>query len=320
MIKKYLQFITEDLSDIEEQHHSLGEWVEDLCLENKEILELIKPYLEETNPSVRISNTVNVLDLAGKNSVYKIITDYLNGTGRKTDIRTFVNLTNESVTEDLSVGKNVFGTFLKVITSLGLTDIKPKWDNIPDNFLLFFEYESDQNTLSERLLRFPSLSYFVAKIPENNPKLYYGIKNDMTFSFGFIGEKLIQIGSFTMNKASLNYLQLLDSKAAAHLKRELAYINADKLKFIANIAKHMKLYHPGNTNNRSFKINDGLLEFGYQGLGSWSDGKLQDLATIKEGFRTHLQKLRGHENLRMRIDVSNDPAKAYYIWCVIEIK
>lgn len=320
MLKKYMQFVREDLSKIEYQHHSLGEWVEDLCLGNKEILELIKPYIDDTNPSVRISNAINVLDMSGKNSVYKIITDYLNDTGRKTDIRTFVNLTNESNSEDLSVGKNVFVTFLKVITSLGLTDIKPKCDSIPDDFLLFFEYQSDHNTLSERLLRFPSLSYFVAKLPENNPKLYYGIKNDMKFSFGFIGEKLMQIGSFTMNKAALNYLQLLDSKAAAHLKRELAYISVDKLKFIAIISKHMKLYHPGNTNNRTFKINDGLLEFGYQGLGSWSNGKLQDFATLKEGFRTHLQKLRGHENLRMRIDVSNDPDRAYYIWCVIEIK
>lgn len=323
MLKKYFQFIKEKISDIEAEHHSLGEWVEDLALGNKEILELIKPFVDGTNASVRIANTINVLDKPKKASIYKIINDYLNNTGRTTDIRTFVDLTNESLSEDLVVGKNVFATFLKVITSLDLKDIKPKWDNMPDDFLLFFEYECDSQKLTQKLTDrfsiFPSLSYFTAKIPEN-PKLYYGIKNNMKFSFGFIGEKLIEIGSFIINKSSLNYLQLIDSKSAAHLKRELAYINADKLKFIANISKHMKLYHPGNTNNRTFKINDGFLEFGYQGLGSWKDGKIEDIATIKQGFREHLQKLRGHENLRMRVDVSNDPTKPYFIWVVLEIK
>ena len=76
MLKKYLQFIKENISDIEAKHHSLGEWVEDLC-ENKEVLELIKPYLDNTNPSVKISNSINVLDSVGKNSIYKIVTGLL---------------------------------------------------------------------------------------------------------------------------------------------------------------------------------------------------------------------------------------------------
>ena len=35
MLKKYLQFIKENINDIEDKHHSLGEWIEDLCEGNK---------------------------------------------------------------------------------------------------------------------------------------------------------------------------------------------------------------------------------------------------------------------------------------------
>ena len=94
MLKKYLQFIKENINDIEQQHHSLGEWIEELCDGNKEILELVRPYVDNTNPTVRISNTINVLESPDKNSIYKIVTDYLSNKGLKTNIRTFVDMTN----------------------------------------------------------------------------------------------------------------------------------------------------------------------------------------------------------------------------------
>lgn len=317
MLKKYLQFIKEDISAIEDKHHSLGEWVEDLC-ENKEVLELIKPYLDDTNPSVKISNSINVLDSVGKNSIYKIVTDYLNGTGRKTDIRTFVDLTNEAVDSELQAGKNVFTSFLKIITSLGMKDVKPTWDNIPDDFLLFFEYKAEYYSLCERIERFPSMSMFKEKLPKANPKLYFGIKNDMKFNFGFMDNNnaVIPIGEFNMNKAAIKYLQLVESPSAAHLKRELAYLNPDNLKIIAAISRHMKLYHPGNTEKRSFKINDGTMEFGYHGLGSWTNGKISDIDSVKEGFKDHLRKFKGHDKLQMAIRIGD----SMWLYCIIKIK
>lgn len=343
MLKKYLQFIKENISDIESKYHSLGEWVENLCEQNKEILELVRPYLEDTNPTVRISNTINVLETTDKKSVYKIVTDYLNGTGRKTDIRTFVDMTNESEAQffkkekedktELNAGKNVFTSFLKVITALGLKDIKPNWDNIPDDFLLFFEYKSDRNNIIERMQRFTSLSMFIERVPQNNPRLYFGIKNNLTFSFGFYQDdetsptssishepnhtnKIVQIGSFSMNRSAIKYLQLLESAAAAHLKRELAYLNPDNLKIICGISKHMKTFHPGNTEKRSFRITDGTLEFGYHGLGKWNDGKPENLEEVKKGFRDHLLKLKGNENLQMKIVFGEN----LWLYCIIKIK
>ena len=73
MLKNYWQFIKESIAEIEKLHHSLGEWVEGLCETNREIIELIKPYVDDTNPSVRIANAINVLESSDRNSIYKIV-------------------------------------------------------------------------------------------------------------------------------------------------------------------------------------------------------------------------------------------------------
>ena len=93
MLKKYLQFIKENIADIENKHHSIGEWVESLCKENKEILKLVQPHLTYHNPTVRIANTINVMESQDKDYIYKIVNNYLSNKGRKTDIRTFVDMT-----------------------------------------------------------------------------------------------------------------------------------------------------------------------------------------------------------------------------------
>jgi hypothetical protein len=305
MLKKYWQFIKEDIDEIIKLHHSLGEWVEGLCENNREILELVRPYITDTNPSVRIANAINVLESSDRNSIYKIINNYLNNVNKEPTIGASVDMTNESENTELNAGKNVFNSFLKVITSLGLKDIRPNWDSIPDSFLLFFQYKCEFASVSEKIERFPSLNMFKEKIPKENCRLYFGIKTDLIFSFGFMqneegnDDKIIPIGTFKMNKAAIRYLQLIESASAAHLKRELAYLNPENLAMICKIAKHIKQYHPGDTEKRSFKINDGILEFGYKGLGKWESGKMdeEELQKIKKGFVAHLCKINIHDKL-----------------------
>jgi len=313
MLKKYLEFIKESIEEIEAKHHTLGEWVEDLAVSNEEILELLKPYLDGTNPTVRISSTINTLSDYDQKSVYKIITDYLNDTGREGQITTFVHLVeslNENL-EDLKAGKNIFNSFLKVITSLGLKDTEPNWRNMPEDFILIFIYETDSTKLKERFSRFPSLTLFTNRIPENS-KLYFGLKNKMEFSFGFIQEeKIIPIGSFQINKSSFKFLQTLESSSANHLKKELSFLNVDKLKLTCNIVKHMKMLHPGDTAERSFKLNNGILEFGYKELAK----NTYEIPTIKETFRKHLEGLRGSENLQMSVALIDS-----WIYCAVKIK
>ena len=219
-------------------------------------------------------------------------------------LKKYLQFIKENIDNELNAGKNVFKSFLKVITSLGLKDTKPNWEHMPDDFLLFFEYKCESSSVAEKIQRFNSLNTFIDKLPKQNCSLYFGIKSDMNFNFGFKeDDKIIKIGSFKMNKPAINYLNLLDSSSAAHLKRELAYLNMENLILLSKIAKHMKEYHPGDTEERSFKIEDGVLEFGYKGLGKWNNGKMDDeeKERLKLGFTEHLRKFKESSKIQAKL-------------------
>jgi hypothetical protein len=249
--------------------------------------------------------------------VYKIVTDYLNDTGREGDIRTFVDYTNESIS-DLKAGKNVFITFLRLITALGHKDTRPSWDSMPDNFLLYFEFKTDYQSAYDKINRFPSLSMFMHNLPESDPLLYFGIKNDLFFEFGFREKdnEPISIGSFKLNNASFKFLQTINSSSTVHLKRELAYLDPNNLPFIVKIVKHIKDYHPGNTQKRTFKIDDNMLWFGYKGLGNWNNNTLENINDVKQGFQQHLQTLKGNDRLLMAIKTDDN----FMTYLVLKIK
>ena len=295
MIKKYLDFVKYN-----KINENIGKWLEDLCDTNDEVLELLRPYLDDTDPTVRIANTINVLPEKTKTHLYNMVSKYI----------------KENNETDIIAGKHVFVTFLKVITSIGMKDMKPNWDNIPDDFLLFFEYKTNYGLLIDKIERFQSLSMFIDKLPKENPKLYFGIKLNLMFSFGFIGgDKIVEIGNFKINKNAINYLLLLESPSAANLKRELAYLNADNLPLISKISNHIKEYHPGNTEKRTFKINDGILEFGYYGLGDWSNRIMnkENLDALKKGFIKHIINLKDHDKLLIAV-------KAVDMWVMVYVK
>ncbi len=215
----------------------------------------------------------------------------------------FIKENNEI--SEIKAGKHIFNSFLKVLTSLGVKDTKPKWNDIPDDYLLFFEYKSDYLSVYDKFERFNSLYDFKEKIPKINCILYYGIKNNMEFRFGFINNKTIEIGVFKINNSVINYLLLLNSKSALHLKKELAYLNIDNLKLICKISKYIKIFHPGNTKNRTFKINDGILEFGYEGLGIWNEGILSNVEEIKKIFKEYLLSFKEHNKILFSIKTDN---------------
>ena len=301
MIKKYFDFIKENVT--------IGEKVEKLALKNKDILELIQPFIGNTNPSVRISNTINSLDNEKKDSIKKILDNY----------------SNENK-EELQAGKNVFQTFLKIITSLGLKDIKPSWSNLPDNYLLFFEYKCEYASAMEKIERFASLSMFKDKLPKEKCYLYYGIsimknkkKLNLSLNFGFKEDsKIIKIGSFNINNGVFKKLSQLESPSSAHFRKELSHLTYNKLKILGEVADHMKSYNPGDTEDKSFKIEDGVLEFGYKGLGKWTDGKMDENEKdrLRKGFTEHLLKF----DNKHHIEASVKPDEKSWIRLNVRIK
>ena len=81
MIKKYNQFISES-----ENKNSLGEYIESLDQNDKYIQMIVGQMTGDINPSIRLSNAVNLLDDLTKVELLKRVENYLNGVEGETHV------------------------------------------------------------------------------------------------------------------------------------------------------------------------------------------------------------------------------------------
>lgn len=183
-IKKYNQFIKENLSQ-----ESIGEWIESVAKDDDYLLNIISQYTQDVDPTVRLSNAINVLDQSQQEEIRKRVQDHLDGVEEPKDVDVSANVDAGELMESAQIsGKNVFKSFLKAITALGLKEHKPDWNNTPESFLIYFLFENvDVAKLKVILNRFKSLSMYIDSIDytQNICHLYFGIKTDMTFEYGF---------------------------------------------------------------------------------------------------------------------------------------
>ena len=136
MIKRYNQFISESFS--KEDHHSLGEYIEQLA-ENDEFIQMIVGQMTgDIDVSIRMSNAINLLDDLQKVELLKRVENHLNGVEGKTHVAATVDAkTVEPIDE--AYGKNVLNTFFKCLTALGFKENSPQTNEVPTEFLMFFK-------------------------------------------------------------------------------------------------------------------------------------------------------------------------------------
>ena len=73
MLKKYLDFIKENqINDF----NSLGEWIESL-MNDEYIRNIVGRYTKESDPSVDLSNAINILDDNTKKEIKSQVDNYL---------------------------------------------------------------------------------------------------------------------------------------------------------------------------------------------------------------------------------------------------
>jgi hypothetical protein len=305
MIKKYIDFIKENV----------GEYIESVSKDDEYLLNIIANYTKDIDPTIRLSNAVNLLSNYDQKSLSKQVEDYLNNdnTIRDDEVSTSVDLTNESVG-----GKNIFKSFLKVITALGIKESTPDWENINSEFLIYYQYNIDSSKLKFFLDRFKSLSSFSNLIDGNTCSLYYGVKCDQTFEYGFLTKEYKPIGMFKVNKSILNYLMTLESPSSNSLKKELIGLDIKKLTLLCNIKKTMKYFNPGYHEKASNPIiKDGIITFGYHGVGKWDNGKLDitDYDNLKINLKTFLSKFRWCDKVMVSISYNS-----FWVYLNIKIK
>lgn len=311
MIKRFNQFIAETYS--KEEHHSLGEYIEELSQDDEFIQMLVGEYTKDINPSISVSNAINVLDDLQKVELLKRVELYLNDNQGQVDITTStpVDLLEESY------GKNVLTTFMKCLTALGFKDNTPESKEIPAEFLIFFKFGGVESSRIESVFkRFKSMSAIQIDYTQPIMGLYFGIKCDGQFEYGCYYDQLQPIGQFKLNKSAYNSLKLSELKSMSGLKKVLVNLNLQDVLLMCKIKVEMDKFQPGYFEQKSpALISDRVISFGYYGVGKWDNGQLDigEKENIKSNLTAFLMKYKWSEKVLININ----PNK---FWVYINIK
>ena len=311
MIKRYINFITENFS--KEEHNSIGEYIQSLADSDDYITMIANQYLQDVDPSIQLSNSVNLLSDLEKVELLKRVENYLNGVEIEPSVSTStdVNLLEESY------GKNLLTTFLKTISNLGFKDNHPQSKDVPNDFLIFFRFSGvNSSDVEIAFKRFKSLKSIQIDYSQPHIGLYYGIKNDGTFEYGYYYDDLIPIGQFKLNKSAYNSIKLSDSRSISTLKKMLSNLSHNDILLMGKIKMGMESFQPGYYEQKSVPIlNDRIITFGYYGVGKWDNGVLDEgeFMNIKNNLKIFLSKFRWSE----LIQISIVPNK---FWVYINIK
>jgi hypothetical protein len=311
-IKKYNQFIKENVSE-----KSVGEWIESVAKDDDYLMNIISQYTQDIDPTVRLANAINVLNKSQQEELEKKVRDYIDGVDQPQDVEVSANVDSGELMESVQVaGKNIFKSFLKVITALGLKEHTPDWNKTPDSFLIYFLFENvDVAKLKMVLNRFKSLASYSESIDytQNLCHLYFGIKTDMTFEYGFKTDVESPVGKFSLNKSNFNWILLLDSPSAAPLKRQMIDLDINKILLFSKIKIEMSKWNPGYSEKKSIpQITNDVMTFGYYGVGKWDNGKLDvgEFENIKNNFKIWLSKFKWSE--KILVSVTNNSFWVYF--------
>jgi hypothetical protein len=322
MILRYKQFIKENLNDF----NSLGEWIESLMGDDY-IRNIVARYTNGFDPSLNISNVINLLEkrtqLEIKSQVEKYLRDGLSD--QEVDVLATTETEDllESVIEgEISVaGKGVFSSFLKSLTALGQKESNPNWERCPEDFLIYYDFELMADDVKQVFSRFKSLIRYESLIDwgRNEITLYFGIKCNGQFEYGVSYEEgKSPIGQFKLSQSTINWILKLESQSARSLKKEIVNLSYSNLITLGRIKTDIKSFNPGYHEKKSYPvIRDGVISFGYYGVGKWDNGKLDEgeLMNIKNNFNTWVIS----KKWGSKILVSVNP-QSFWLWINIKLK
>jgi hypothetical protein len=317
IIKNFKDFIFENYND--EIHNSLGEYIEDLAKDDEYIQMIVGQMTDDINPSIRLSNAINLLDELTKVELLKRVENYLNGEEGETKVTTTINAKSVEPNEQIqeSYGKSVLNTFFKCLTALGFKDNTQQTKEIPSEFLIFFKFNDvESSKIASVFNRFKSLKSIEIDYTYPNIGLYFGIKCDGLFEYGYYYDELIPIGQFKLNKSTFNKLKLSDLKSTSGLRKTIVDLNFEDIKLLCKIKNEVEKFNPGYFEQKAAPIINGrVITFAYYGTGKWDNGKLDagEFENIKNNFKSYLIKYMWSDKIMMNISANN-------FWVYIQIK
>ncbi len=315
LIKKFNSFIKESsVSEVEIQHNSLGEYIENLCNKDEYIKMITNQYLSDVDSIISIANSVNILDDLEKVELLKRVENYLSGKEGESDITTTIDKTkmlNESY------GYGVLSTFFKCLTALGFKDNQHESNDIPSEFLIYFKLSGvDSSKIESIFKRFKSLSSVTIDYSQSSVGLYFGIKCDGYFEYGYYYDNLIPIGLFKLTKSIFNSIKTSELKSTGGIKKLLVNLSFLDILLMCKIKKEMDKFSPEYFDQKMTpKVSDRIISFGFYGYGKWSNGQIDpaDVDKIKLDLKKFLSKYKWSEKVMININCSK-------FWTYIQIK
>ena len=310
MIKKFENFKSE---------RSLGEWVEKESKNDEFVNRLVNSYLEDKDGFITIANAIETLTDDQKNELITRIERYKSGHEGETSTLAYVDLTDES-----NAGKNIFNSFLKVITALGLKNSDINWEDCPDDFIIFQLYDNlASDKVKDVMERFKSISSW----PENLDGLigiYYGIKDisgSLYLEYGLKKEEeLLTIGVFKVTKSVYETTLLTQPSPSFQKFKDVlkSFGDIKKLQLFNKIKLSMNSFNPGNYKQKLKPyLKNMIITFGYFGFGKWSDGKMEptEFEKCKEDFRNFISDFPWSDKVMMKVE-SNE----FWVYFSLKLK
>lgn len=305
-IKKWPNFIKE----------SFGLQVQKMADNNPELKNIINGFLVGIDPKLNMASAVDSLDDTKKGDIKSAIEKYKSGESRKS-----VSTSTKQIQKTETNPKKIFQILLKVITALGKKEeAKTKWNKNTEDWIYYYEVENvNMIALKNIANRFQSISRYVEKIDYtlNHIDIYFGIKTDNTFNFGFSKEKdfNLHIGSFDLNASNFKFLLLLDSPSAWSLKKDLVNMDINKIKMVSKIKKAMNSFQISAQKKSFDVIEDNILSFGFYGIGVWNDTTLDPnyLQTLREKVKNYLLQFNWADKIKIVLNYSE-------FWVYLNIK
>jgi hypothetical protein len=320
MIKRYLEFIKENLAD---GFDSIGEWVESLY-QDEYVKNIVNRYIGEIGSDIRLANAINLLDDQTQKEIKQQIEHYQEvGIEEKEPIiaaSTDIEALTES--EITKAGRGIFHSFLKTLTALGQKEKASEIERCPENFLLFYFYGNlDAGVVKQVFSRFQSLVPYLEHIDygKNEVSLYFGVKCDGELEYGVSYDgNFTAFGTFKLNQSVIKWLNNIEAKSAFSLKKELVNLSYNDIIVLGKVKSEMAQYNPGY-HERKLKpeLKDRVMSFGYQGIGKWDNGKLDEseLMNLKNNFVTWLLS----KNWGSKVLISVKP-NSYWLYIHIKLK
>lgn len=275
-IKEYKTYISDDKE--RKDFPTDGLYVEYLYNLNDGLKNLIKDYIEEYDPTIRVSNVIDNMMPEG------IRINLLDALSR---------MHMDEISESIKPGRNVFKSFLKVVSAMGGRSNHNIGINTPDSFIIYYRVDNIDTDKFKSIIdnRFKSLKNYIELSNDIDTHIYFGITLDNKFEYGIVsGNNHNMVGTFTLTESSKKWLIGLNSQSATSLKKDLIETSTTDIKLLSRIKSDVISTLNGELLQRSgIYLDDNILVVPINDIGIWKDGAITDESL--KGVRVKLNSL-----------------------------